>query len=261
MDIKVLNKNNGKIEFLLKGVNPAIVNTLRRIVTSEVPSLAIESLNVIKNSSAMYDEVLAHRLGLVPLTTDLKSYTLRGECKCKGKGCALCRLNMKLEAKGPCMVYAEMIKSRDSKVKSVYPKMPLVNLLKGQELKLEMTAVLGQGKEHMKFSPGLMFYRGYPSVKASGDIKNAEEVAKICPVKILEWKDKKIRVKDVEKCVLCNACVEVSNGAVEVKGSDEDFIVTVEPWGQLKAKAMLNEAVKIFDKKLTLLEREVKKVK
>ncbi len=258
MDVKALNKEN--TEILFKGLNPALINTLRRLATSEVPCLAIEDIEVVKNGSAMYDEMLAHRLGLVPLVTDLKSYNLKEDCKCKGKGCSMCQLVLTLDVKGPAMVYSGDIKSKDPKIKAVHDKIPIVNLLKGQELKLNMIAVMGKGKDHMKFSPGLMFYRGYPEIKA-GAVKNAEKVAASCPVKILEANSGKIKVTDNEKCVLCNACVEASNGEIEVKGNNEDFIVTIEPWGQLEPKEILAEAVKIFDAKLNEFEKEVKKIK
>ena len=112
MQLKLLNKKEDKVIFLITDTEAYIVNALRRIIIEEVPTMAIEDVTFIKNQSALYDEIIAHRLGLIPLTTDLKSYNLPSECKCKGKGCAQCQLKMVLEAKGPCTVYAENIKSK-----------------------------------------------------------------------------------------------------------------------------------------------------
>lgn len=162
MELKSLDKNKNEVVFELSGTNYVVANTIRRLVNSEVCTLAIEDAHIIKNSSALYDEMLAHRLGLVPLKTDLKSYTKVEDCKCKGKGCAHCQLKFTLKVKGPCTVYASDLVSEDKKVVPVYPNMPLVKLLKGQELEMECTAILSNGKNHTKFTPGLVYYHNYP---------------------------------------------------------------------------------------------------
>ena len=86
MNIKVLSKDQQKVTFILEGINPVIANTIRRYVINYVPTMAVEEVTFQKNSSALYDEMLAHRLGLIPLESDLKSYNLPEECKCGGKG-------------------------------------------------------------------------------------------------------------------------------------------------------------------------------
>ena len=160
MEIRVLsnNKEERKVSFIIKDETPAFANTLRRIMTDEVPTMAIEEVEFRKNNSIMYDEMVAHRLGLVPLTTDIKSYNLPEKCKCDGEGCARCQLKLTLKVpKGSGTVYASELKSKDSAVKPVYPKMPIVKLLKGQSLELEATAVLGKGGMHAKWSPCLAY--------------------------------------------------------------------------------------------------------
>ncbi|MBW2996490.1 DNA-directed RNA polymerase subunit D, partial [Candidatus Woesearchaeota archaeon] len=146
MEVKLLkqDKEKGKLSFVIKDANPVFVNTIRRMIIEEVPTLAIETVDFKENSSALYDEVIAHRLGLVPIKTDLKSYELPKECSCKKKGCAKCQLKLTLKVKSAGVVYAESIKSRDAKCKPVHAKMPIVKLLKGQNLELIATAKLGQ---------------------------------------------------------------------------------------------------------------------
>src|SRR3989338_8883415 len=164
MELRVLsnNKDEGKLSFIIKDTTPAFANTLRRIMIEEVPVMAIEEVEFRKNNSILYDEMIAHRLGLLPLSTDLKSYNLPSECKCEGKGCARCQLKLTLKSKGPCMVYASDIHTRDAAVKPVYPKTPIVKLLKNQGLELEATACLGQGKEHVKWAPCHVYYKNKP---------------------------------------------------------------------------------------------------
>ncbi|MAG20104.1 DNA-directed RNA polymerase subunit D [archaeon] len=255
MEIKVLNKEEEKVSFILKKINPVIANTIRRTVMEEVPVLAIEDITFNKNSSALFDEVVAHRLGLVPLVTDLKSYNLSDDCKCKGKGCAMCQVKFKLDVKDEEVVYASDLVFNDSKVKAVYGKMPIVTLSKKQEVVLEGVAELGKGKEHSKWCPGLVYYREYPEIDAK---KGNEEAFKVCPKDVFEFKGK-LSVKNLENCDLCNACTEVSD--VEVKGKKDEFIFFVESFGQLSCKEILVQATEKFDKKLDEFEKELSKLK
>ena len=168
MEVRILenDKEKGKLSFILKDSNPVYVNTLRRMMVDEVPTMAIEEVEFQKNNSILYDETIAHRLGLIPLKTDLKSYNLPDKCMCVGNGCFRCQLKMVLRAtKGSGVVYASEIKSKDPAVKPVYPEMPIVKLLKGQTLELEATAVLGRGREHMKWSPCHVWYKYKPVIE------------------------------------------------------------------------------------------------
>ncbi len=254
MEIKFLKKEDSEINFIIKDINHVFANTIRRLIIDEVPTLAIEDVTIKKNSSAIYDEMLAHRLGLLPLKTDLKSYTLPEECKCKGKGCVHCQLYLTLKAKGPCTVYAEEIKTKDPKIKPIFPKSPIVKLLKDQEIDLEAVAVLGKGKDHIKFSPGLMYYHAYPHIKLANAKKAAAE---LCPTGAI-FLDKDKLKSDELKCNLCRACEEKG---VEVKSSETDFIFNLESFGQLTTKTIMTQSMKIFEKKLKEFEKLVNKLK
>src|SRR5207237_10414752 len=99
MDIKLLTKEQDTIRFVLSDVSPAFANALRRIIHAEVPVMAIEDVMILENSSVMYDEILAYRLGLIPITTD-QSYNLPEECTCKREhGCEKCRASISLSVK------------------------------------------------------------------------------------------------------------------------------------------------------------------
>lgn len=259
MEMKLLEKNKEHVKFLVKGTNSAFVNSLRRIIIFGVPTMAIEDVTIKANSSALYDEALAHRLGLIPLKTDLKSYTLPRECKCKGEGCEHCQLHLKLKAKGPKTVYSGELKSQDPKVIPVFDKMPIVKLLENQEININAIAILGEGKTHIKFSPGLVYYQGYPKFKLGTG--KAEQCAKACPKKILQANGNKIKVIDEEKCDLCQACQEQDEKCIQVKGSKEDFIITIEPFGQLTPEQIIRRSIEIFNKKLKELDKAINKIK
>ena len=260
MEIKVLSKDkeNKKISFILKNSNVFFANTLRRMILEEVPVLAIEDVDFKENSSALYDEIVAHRLGLIPIKTDLKSYSLPEECTCKGKGCAKCTLKLTLQSKSPGIVYAAEIKSKDPKCKPVYGKMPVAKLIKGQEIELVATAMLGKGKNHAKWTPCWVYYKAYPEIEIK---KDCEDAAKACPVNVFDFKQGKLTINEdnLLKCHLCDACVDACpKGAINVKDSNTDFIFNLESWGQLEPQEIVKTAVDEFQKKLAEFEKQLK---
>jgi DNA-directed RNA polymerase subunit D len=260
MEVKQLSqdKESGKLSFVLKDSNAFFANTIRRMIVEEVPTLAIENVEFKDNSSALYDEIVAHRLGLIPIKTDIKGYTLPAECSCKGKGCAKCTLKMTLKASGAGYVYAGDIKSKDPKCKPIHPKMPIVKLMKGQALELEATAMLGKGKDHTKWSPGSVYYKAHPIIEIK---KDCEEAVNVCPVDVFEFKNGKLSVKNLFNCHLCNACVDKCPNGITVKASETDFVFYIESWGQLEPKEMVKTAMDMLKKKTNEFTELIKKSK
>jgi DNA-directed RNA polymerase subunit D len=156
--IEVLEKSKESIKFSVNGINPSFANALRRIMISEVPTMAIEWVDFKKNDSALYDELIAHRLGLIPLTYDKKAYKLPEECKDASVKDSRCYAKLKLKKKGPCMVYSGDLESEDESVKPVFDRIPIVELLEGQELELVAYARLGYGREHIKWQGAVVGY-------------------------------------------------------------------------------------------------------
>lgn len=157
MKVKVSQSTEDKLKFTLEGSNEKFSNALRRAVLSEVPSLAVKEATFIENNSAFYDEFIAHRLGLVPLEGETKGMNLPEECSCEGKGCSKCEVKFTLTEKGPTTVKSGDLKG-PSKFSVADENIPLIKLEEGQKIKLEATAVLGRGKEHAKWQPGLISY-------------------------------------------------------------------------------------------------------
>ena len=175
--MKIEKKYAKKDKWILRftGINPAIINGLRRAIIAETPTMAIDEVEIIKNSSAMYDEILAHRLGLIVLRTDLDSYVEPEKCTCGGVGCAKCTVELTLKAVGPGYVYASQIQSKDPKIKPVYGDTPIVYLEEGQEIELIAYARLGRGKQHAKWSPGHVWYKLLGAGEDLESIRKAEQ--------------------------------------------------------------------------------------
>jgi len=158
MKIKNIKQEGNILTFNVKDVETQILNALRRTVLSEIPVMAIETVTFYNNTSILSDELLSHRLGLIPLKTDYKVYNMISECACKGKGCGRCTLKLTLKVEGPKTVYSGELQPADQETKPVYENMPLVKITQNQQIDLEATAHLGYAKDHTKWQAGLAAY-------------------------------------------------------------------------------------------------------
>tara|TARA_Y100000310_G_C20527352_1_gene736721 strand:- start:156 stop:953 length:798 start_codon:yes stop_codon:yes gene_type:complete len=265
MQVKLLtkSKDKNKASFILKNIVPEIANMIRRYIINEVPTMAIEDVEFTQNSSILYDEIVAHRLGLMPLSTDLKSYSLPNKCKCKGAGCARCTTKFIAKSKGPSIMLAGELKSNDPKIKPVYAKTPIVKLIKKQEIELEATAMLGKGKTHTKWSPGLVYYKYKPVIEINqSQIKDSNKIKENCPVDVFKVEGDKLKINEdnLLKCHLCGACEDLSNG-VKLNENENEIIFYLESWGQLAIKEMVKEALDIFKEDLDEFAEVVKAAK
>ena len=267
MEIKVLEKDDKNMRLLIKEVDVPYVNALRRIIISEVPCMAIDEVVVLENSSIMQDETISHRLGLVPLKTDLDSYTLPEECKCQSEfGCNLCRVTLTLDVEtkeGTRSVYSGELVSENKEVVPVSDAIPIVKLVKEQKLRLEAYARLGKGKNHAKWQPvSMCAYKYYPKIQvASRHCDACGKCVDICPKRVLANVDGKIEVKDLTACTLCQDCVEAcpqNPKAIQVSWEENSFIFSLESTGGLRPERIIEEAVRILDKQLKEFEGQIK---
>jgi DNA-directed RNA polymerase subunit D len=253
MDITIRKKEDNQMVFVIEGVNVPFINAIRRICTVEVPTIAIETVEIIKNDAKIFDEALAHRMGLIPLTTDLESMVPASECDCEDH-CPRCSVSLLLKEKGPKTVYSKDLKSQDPQVKPVFDTIPILKLKEGEEVELEAIAQLGIGLEHAKWQPTTSCaYKYYPKITI--DKEKCEECAKCaeaCPRGILEFDEKKNEVKilDIENCSTCKTCVNTcESGAITVEGEEGKFIFRIETDGSLSPEEILTRACDILSEK------------
>lgn len=155
MKINVLESTPFMLKAELSGSSFNFANALRRMAMSSVPAMAIDTVTFYENSSAMFDEYIAHRLGLVPLKTP--------------KGCnEKDEVLFSLAEEGPKTVYSRDLKSSDKEIKVANDNIPIIKLAAGQTIRLDAKAALGKGSRSAKFQPCLATY------KASEDGKDFE---------------------------------------------------------------------------------------
>ena len=247
MNAKKIGKEGNALTILVNGTHVQFVNAIRRTVMSSVPSLSVENVSIYRNDSVLFDEFLGSRLGSLPLKAGAK---LKKGDKAK----------LVLHEKGPKTVYAGNIKSKTAGVDVVAKDTPITKLKEGQELKLEMEAVMGTGSENVKWQPAIVFYKELPEIKGkAAKVKNAQKVVDNCPKKVLEVKAGKVALKDPYGCTLCGYCEEISDGQLELEPSQSAFVLTIETFGQRKACDILEEASDLLKQKTADFQAEASK--
>ena len=141
--LDVISKDSQKIAIKLKGVPLQYANALRRVCLNGVTVFAIDTVDIIENTSVLPDEGLAHRLGLIPLKTDLSKYNESDKI--------LLVLDSG-ESEVTRTVLSSELSSEDDTVKPVSEKIPIVQLAPGQKIKIECYARLGRGTDHAKWN-------------------------------------------------------------------------------------------------------------
>ena len=268
VEIQIIEKTDEYLRFIVSGVNVPFVNALRRIMITEVPTMAIDEIVILENSSILNDEILAHRMGLIPLKTDLDTYNLPEECKCESEfGCNLCRSNLTLEAEATdktITVYSKELKPENPDIVPVSDKIPIAKLAPEQRIHLEAYARLGKGKKHAKWQPvSMCTYMYLPEVKVdSKRCDSCGKCVKVCPEGILVETADGIKTQKVIECTLCMDCADAcpqDPPAVEVTWDKNAFIFKIESTGALPPERIVMEAVKIFDKKVKDFSDQLKK--
>ena len=149
--IDITSQDEKRITAELRGVPLQYANALRRICLNGVMVFAVDRVDIIENSSSLPDEGLAHRLGLVPLRTDLSEFKNVHEID-PSESSNRVMLTLDEEADAVRTVVSGDIKSADSYVKPASDGIPIVQLATGQRIKVEAYAILGRGTDHAKWN-------------------------------------------------------------------------------------------------------------
>lgn len=249
-DIEIVKIKRNEIVFILSKCPLHIANALRRVMIAEVPTMAIDFVEIIENSSVLHDEFLAHRLGLIPLVSDMaQDFHYSKDCNCDGI-CPKCAVKFKLDFSNNESNESKIVtslhlrnetthinKEDNERCDSVipvdqreiysekneddyYPNV-LVKLGPGQHLNLTGIAKKGMAKEHAKFQPcSAIGFLPEPIISINQEeilmlkYEQKKKFVKICPTRVykINKQTKKIRIDNSQKCIYCEEC---SNLATE----------------------------------------------
>lgn len=294
IQIEIVELTADSIKFVLSNCDVSFANSFRRILISEIPTMAIELVNIEKNSTCLHDEFLAHRLGLIPLlSSSVDSYLYSRECEClPNQPCEKCKVFFELDVKCEQDDILE-VTSRD--LRRLYPRydekdevrpvkvfnfngdengITIVKLSKNQEVKLTCEARKGIGKYHTKWSPVCVAnFQHEAVIKLNDSILNdlnllqKKEFVNSCPTKVYEINEKtnNIEVANEQNCMFCDECVRKLEGfkiedteqAVKITTRKDRFFFTVESNGSLKPEDILRSGLNVLNNKLKEIQNNL----
>lgn len=249
MEIRMLNQDSEKATFIIEGVNAGFVNALRRAFISEIPTFAVDYVIFYSNTSPLYDEIIAHRLAMVPLTTETNRYIPAEEC-CE-EGCEKCSVTLSISKDGPGMVMSGDMVSEDSDVVPAFDNIPLVKLGTNQKLVLNAIARIGYAKDHVKYQSSIASYQHVAEITVDEEVCDLGGACiRACPRDVLAIMEDELVPKHLYSCNLCRTCVDICDfDAIAVEPVKGSFIFKLESFGSIPLKKLVEEVVKVFTKK------------
>ncbi|AHL23782.1 DNA-directed RNA polymerase subunit D [Thermococcus nautili] len=253
---EILEKREDSIKFIVSGIDVAFANALRRTILAEVPTFAVDEVEFFENDSALFDEIIAHRLAMIPLTTPVERFSLD----------ALelddYTVTLSLEAEGPGMVYSGDLRSSDEGIKPANPNIPIVKLAEGQKLTLNAYAKLGRGKDHAKWQPGFVYYKYLTKIHVSKDVPEWEELKELAERRGLPVEEKKdeIVITTTKAFYLPRKFEAYEGEKIREEVVPGTFVFTVETNGELPVEEIVSIALKILMRKSDRFINELHKL-
>lgn len=290
-NIEIQKLNKERMKFTLTGVDSSIANSLRRVMIAEVPTMAIDLVQIQINTSSLHDEFIAHRLGLIPLTSEnIDNYEFPRNCKCSGY-CQYCAVQFRIKVKNSeegvldvTSLDLRAVSQTASEVRAVDLDGPILimKLKKNQEIDITCNARKGIGKEHAKWSPVATcsfkytpeIILNYPRIDMVMDSKDKQDFVNSCPAKVFNLNEESIEIVRPSKCMFCEECVRIGeriitkssnsilnslDNFVRISQAKDRFIFKVESSGSLKPESILMKAFSLLCGKLEDIKGAVPK--
>lgn len=269
LQLKIISESNEELEVDIKGIDAPLANAIRRIMISEVATMAIEDVDLYQNTSVIPDEVLAHRLGLIPIKADPKLFKYKAaDENYSSENSILFKLHAKCirlpdgTATGErvysnSLVWVPLAGQENMTISPVHPDILIARLGPGQEIEAELRCEKGIGATHTKWSPVCTAsYRLLPDIAFEKTLtgENAKILKKKCPSKVFDIEDGKAIVKNLRACTSCRECIRDESLGVRLGKVKDHFIckiyvVTIESTGILLPREILRQAILVLKKK------------
>lgn len=273
IEVKIIKSERNYLEFDLINVHCSVANAIRRILISEIPTVSIDKISILDNTSVLPDEFLAHRLGLIPISVspeDIDSF--KGEHNSSNS--LYFSLNVHNKTKEVIDVNSDDIKwlpqdDQKENISNLELKkgIPIAKLAPKQRINVNMIAIKGTGSVHGKWSPVCpATYRLMPLIEVEDVYDEDADKLKTCfsegVIDIIEENGRRRpvvvnpRLDSMSREVLRHK--EFDNKVFLGRKSDH-FIFTIESI-VLDPEYLLKKALQIFKEKLTSLKKDIKEV-
>ncbi|CAH6720712.1 DNA-directed RNA polymerases I and III subunit RPAC1 [[Candida] jaroonii] len=282
-EIKINSFNEREGNFDLINIDTSIANAFRRIMIAEVPSVAAETIYIFNNTSVIQDEVLSHRIGLIPLKvdpdvltwvdpsldekdrhTDENTIVLSLDVTCTHnpnapegstdpkelyRNAHIYAKDLKFEPQGRQI---EIFKGRP--VVAADPDILLAKLRPGQEIHLRAHCILGVGSDHAKFSPvSTASYRLMPVIDIKEPItgQEAKKFQKCFPSGVIGIKNDQAVVENPRKDTVSREVLRHPEfeGKVKLGRKRDHFIFNVESTGAMPPDEIFIKSIRVLKSK------------
>ncbi|MCT9096652.1 DNA-directed RNA polymerase subunit D [Haloarchaeobius sp. HME9146] len=241
-EVEFVERGERKALFLVRGVTPAFANGIRRAMIADVPTLSIDEVRVIENSSVMFDEQIAHRLGLIPLTTPEGEFDEDDV------------ITLSIDVEGPATAYSGDLVSADGMVQPADQNVPIIDLKDDQRLELEADAVLDTGKEHAKHQGGVSVgYRHLQHVEVVGDAAEFEEEEPNIIRGVVEIDGELVNTAEFDN----DLTKKFPGKELEVTDVEKAFVFHVETDGSMTVEELVTRATDSIEARATELQDAV----
>ncbi len=242
-DVEFIERDDRNARFLVRGVTPAFANGIRRAMVADVPTMAIDELRVIENSSVMFDEQIALRLGLVPLTTPPEGEFADDDV-----------VTLAIDVEGPATAYSGDLVSSDDLVQPADENVPIINLKENQRLELEADAVIDRGKNHAKHQGGVAIgYRHLQSITVGDELPEFEDRETQIVRGVIEDDGELVLTSEFDH----DLAKRYPENEVHVEDVPNAFVFHVETDGSFTVEELVTRAVDSIEARARELEEAV----
>jgi len=266
MQIEIVEMEDTKAKLVLRDATPALANALRRTMLQDIPKMAIDKVDFhlgpimdsatdkeYESKTSLFDEVIASRLGLVPVPTDYNQFTFREQCECGGEGCPHCQIMYSLNKNGPATVLSgDMMPLGDPSLRVKDEKIPIVELTDKQGVLIYAYAVMGTAKKHVKWQAAFgVGYTYMPIIEI-----NAEKASDKDVIEAAQKNFPGLFKEEGGKLVVCdlwcaanygrepfNDVPRVLKNFAKISWDDTAYLFKYETDGSLTARQVLDTAV------------------
>jgi len=278
--IKIRACSDECVQFEMKGIAPPLANAFRRILISEVPTVAISQVTMEQNTGVIPDEYLAHRLGLVPIVIDPDllewrlmdtdefnesnsiDFNLQKSCDHNATSVSVYSGDLKWKPRNA----EQAEKFKDNPPRPVCDDILIAKLCPGQEI--DLSCRCEKGKDHAKWSPVCTaYYRLVPVIELTQDVvgDDAVRLRDACPqgvIKLVKGRDgkKKAEVADPAKFNVHRECLQpFAELGVKVTTSRDHYFFSIETVGAIPATTLFEKAVVVLKDKCIAARRALVK--
>ena len=261
--VEILELDERRIVLLTEGFGPRFVNAIRRLAMSDVPTMAVDFVYFYENNTGIHDEIIAHRLGLTVLDSNVAIGKYRSPEECAGapEHDETCYAKIEIDVSQDVeedtgrYVAAEEMEISDPDVKPVYPRTMLFYIAPGQRVQLVAFARLGRGREHAKWSPVTVAASRYTPIIYYDSGRITEECRRCLEPYYRELLEKieesggsgRLVLPTLSRTSGLRYCAETAcNGAIKVVYDDTMIVLEVESTGALRPERIVYEAARLL---------------